>query len=121
MEGKKSEKEINLFLCLLRRPCLTCGNDPDAQATWQQVGVWLVIVHAVVRLCPGHQSMYDFAEHPVSTYTHHPENMWQLLTSDPFGQPALPWKHLNAHERHAVPTWYTSFLIIVFSQKGAYK
>lgn len=120
-KGKRSEKEIKLFLYLLRRPCLTCGDDPDAQATWHQVGVWLVVVHAVVRLRSGHQPVHDFAEHPVSAYTHHPENTWRLLTSDPRGQPALPWKHLNAHERHAVPPWFTSFLTTMFSQKGAYK
>lgn len=94
---------FSLFLHLLRHPCLTCGDDSNAQATWYQLGIWLVVVHAVVCLRPGHQPMHDFTEHPVTTYTHHPEKTLCRLTLDPLGQMASLWKRLNAHERHAVP------------------
>lgn len=77
---RKSKKKILTHLCL------TCRDDSNAQVTWYELGIWLVVVHAVVCLCPSHQTVHNFTKHPVTTYTHHPENTLQHLTLNPLGQ-----------------------------------
>lgn len=118
-EKKLKEDQIFIYFLMyrLRHPCLTCGDDSNAQATWYQLGVWLVGVHAVVRLSPGHQTVHNFTKHPITTYTHHPENMLQHLTLDPLGQTVSLWKRLKAHKCHAVPPWSTLYLTTMSSQK----
>lgn len=112
---------IHFFAHLLQHPCLTCGDDSNAQVTWYQLSIWLVLIHAVVSLRPGHQPMHDFTEHPITTYAHHPEKALQHRTLDPLGQTASPWKRLNAHERHAVPPWFNPCLTTMSLEKGIHK
>lgn len=88
-ETVKRKSFFFIFLYLLRHPCLTCGDDSNAQATWNQLSIWLLVVHAVVSLRPGHQPMHNFTEHPVTTYTHHPEKVLRHLTLDPLGHTAM--------------------------------